>query len=155
MHQDAPVELHKSSYDPETFSTPWPGHYSAHYPVKRGCEHPLLQGIQGSVGKAVEEVLLSLVCLQKNRAKRLNGLLGQRTLWQSRGFHVTSIPVQQCGHEAVGGRSSEALPSHPPLPRHWQDYVLNPEGRLQAPDNCLLWGCYWSLWHKGVSQACW
>lgn len=90
---------------------------------------------------------------QDRETEQLTG--GQRMLWQSRGFHVTCIPVQQCGHQAAGERSSEAPPSHAPLRECWQDYVLNPEGWLRAPRNCLLWCCYWSLWYKGVSQACW
>ena len=74
VHQDTSVQLHKSSYDPET------GQHTKAQPIvcKCGCEHPLVQGVQGSVGRVGEEVLLSLVYWIKTRTKRLNSLLGSK-----------------------------------------------------------------------------
>lgn len=85
----------------------------------------------------------------------MNSLLGGWGYYgKMRGFHVTCIPVPQLGHAEQEKRAVERC--HPTAPSPSRAGLrLNPRGRLRALDNCLLWGCYWSLWQKGVSQACW
>lgn len=80
-------------------STQWPSGCRAQYPVKCGCEHPLVQGVQASVGKVEEEVLLSLAYELKTRTGRLNSLLGGKECYGKAG--VSMSPASQSSNVAM------------------------------------------------------
>lgn len=133
---------HKSSHSPEMGQHKGPATTVSKNLLNVSMkERPLVQGVhRKGWGGGFTVTIYSW----KNRTERLNILLGSKGNY---GQGVVSV-CPECQPSSVGTgqqqKGAELCPQRVPSAR----------GGC-SPAQCLLWGCYWSLWSKGVSQACW
>lgn len=116
----------------------WGSHHGEQCPVKCEHGHPLAQGAHRRGWGGDFTVMNVLMKKQDWETEGSKGNYGQVV--------VSTSPECQSSSVAPGQQQEGAELWH--LPEHCQDRGPN-------PTVCLLWGCYWSLWSKGLSQACW